>query len=108
MNLKWKVGDTTITKITEITYPEFPDLIPAATPDVVKKVQWLFPHFVTPEGKLSLSIHSLVGDTPSAALIVDTCIGNDGKRATLAATSMLSTFYRKDMREARYQPDRLD
>ena len=28
MNLKWKVGDTTITKITEITYPEFPDLIP--------------------------------------------------------------------------------
>ena len=33
MNLKWKVGDTTITKITEIIYPEF-DLIPAATPAV--------------------------------------------------------------------------
>ena len=52
MNLKWKVGDTTITKITEIIYPEFSDLIPAATPEVVKKVQWLFPHFVTPEGQI--------------------------------------------------------
>jgi hypothetical protein len=66
MNLKWTVGDTTITKITEIAYPNFPDLIPAATPEVVKKVQWLFPHFVTPEGKLSVSIHSLIVDTPGA------------------------------------------
>lgn len=55
MNMKWTVGDTTITKITEVTYPDFPDLIPAATPEVVKKVPWLFPHFVTPEGKLSVS-----------------------------------------------------
>ena len=78
--MKWKVGDTTITKITEIVYPEFSDVIPAATPDVVKKVQWLFPHFVTPEGKLSLSIHSLIVDTPGATLVVDTCIGNDRNR----------------------------
>jgi hypothetical protein len=32
MSLKWNAGDTTITKITEITYPAFSDLIPAATP----------------------------------------------------------------------------
>src|SRR3970040_645124 len=75
--MKWKVGDTTITKITEIIYPEFSDVIPADTPDVVKKVKWLFPHFVTPEGMLSLSIHSLIVDTPTAKLVVDTCIGND-------------------------------
>ncbi|NOT56417.1 MAG: MBL fold metallo-hydrolase, partial [Deltaproteobacteria bacterium] len=53
--MKWKVGDVTITKITEVIYPEFSDVIPAATPDVVKKIKWLFPHFVTPEGMLSLS-----------------------------------------------------
>ena len=41
--LKWKVGDTTITKLEEITYPEFSDVIPAATPEVVKQIQWLFP-----------------------------------------------------------------
>ena len=28
--MKWKVGDATITKVTEIVYPEFSDVIPAA------------------------------------------------------------------------------
>src|SRR5215470_8778413 len=28
--MKWKVGDVTITKITEVVYPDFADVIPAA------------------------------------------------------------------------------
>ena len=108
MNLKWKVGDTTITKITEITYPEFPDLIPAATPEVVKKVPWLFPHFVTPDGKLSVSIHSLVVDTPGAKLVVDTCIGNGRNREPFAIMSNLSTLYLEDMIAAGYPPDSIN
>jgi len=83
-------------------------VIPAATPDVVKKVKWLFPHFVTPEGKLSLSIHSLIVDTPSATLVVDTCIGNDRNRAPLAVMSMLATSYLEDMIAAGYQPESVD
>jgi glyoxylase-like metal-dependent hydrolase (beta-lactamase superfamily II) len=106
--MKWKVGDTTITKIIEIVYPEFSEVIPAATPEVVKKVQWLFPHFVTPEGKLSLSIHSLIVDTPSATVVVDTCIGNDRNRAPLANMSMLATSYLEDMKAAGYQPESVD
>lgn len=106
--MKWKVGDTTITKITEIVYPEFSDVIPAATPEVVKKVQWLFPHFVTPEGKLSLSVHSLIVDTPGAKLVVDTCIGNDRNRDPLAVMSNLSTSYLEDMIAAGYQPESIN
>jgi glyoxylase-like metal-dependent hydrolase (beta-lactamase superfamily II) len=106
--MKWKVGDVTITKITEIVYPEFSDVIPAATPDVVKKVQWLFPHFVTPEGLLSLSIHSLIVDTPSAKLVVDTCIGNDRDRAPMEVMSNLSTSYLEDMTAAGYPPESID
>ena len=34
--MQWKVGDTTITKLEEIVYAEFPEVIPAATPEVVK------------------------------------------------------------------------
>jgi len=108
MNLKWKVGDTTITKITEILYPEFPDLIPAATPEVVKKVQWLFPHFVTPAGKLSVSIHSLVVDTPGAKLVVDTCIGNGRNREPFTIMSNLSTSYLEDMIAAGYPPESIN
>jgi glyoxylase-like metal-dependent hydrolase (beta-lactamase superfamily II) len=106
--MKWKVGDTTITKLEEIVYPEFSDVIPAATPDVVKKVKWLFPHFVTPEGHLSLSIHSLIVDTPGATLIVDTCIGNERDRNPFEVMHMLSTSYMEDMIAAGYHPDGVD
>ena len=106
--MKWKVGDTTITKITEIIYPDFSDVIPTATPEVVKKVQWLSPHFVTPEGKLSLSIHSLIVDTPGAKLVVDTCIGNGRNRDPLAIMSNLSTSYLEDMSAAGYPPESIN
>ena len=106
--MKWKVGDVTITKITEIIYPEFSEVLPTATPDVVKKVQWLFPHFVTPEGKLTLSIHSLIVDTPTAKLVVDTCIGNDRNRDPMAVMSNLSTSYLEDMRAAGYPPESIN
>lgn len=106
--MKWKVGDTTVTKITEIVYPEFSDVIPAATPDVVKKVKWLFPHFVTPEGMLSLSIHSLIVDTPTAKLVVDTCIGNDRNRDPMSIMSNLATSFLDDMIAAGYKPESID
>jgi glyoxylase-like metal-dependent hydrolase (beta-lactamase superfamily II) len=107
MNLKWKVGDATITKIIEIVYPEF-DLIPEATPEVVKKVPWLFPHFVTPEGKLSISIHALVVDTPEAKLVVDTCIGNGRDREPFTIMSNLSTSFLEDLVAAGYPPESIN
>jgi len=106
--MKWKVGDTTITKIEEIVYPEFSDVIPAATPEVVEKVKWLYPHFVTPEGILSLSVHSLIVDTPGATLIVDTCIGNERDRDPFEVMHMLSTSYMEDMIASGYHPDGID
>jgi glyoxylase-like metal-dependent hydrolase (beta-lactamase superfamily II) len=106
--MKWQVGETTITKIEEIVYPEFSDVIPAATPDVVKKVKWLFPDFVTEEGMLKLSIHSLIVETQNAKLIVDTCIGNDRDRNPFEVMHMLSTSYMEDMKAAGYHPDDID
>ncbi|MGR8921148.1 MAG: MBL fold metallo-hydrolase [Gammaproteobacteria bacterium] len=106
--MKWKVGDTTITKIEEITYPEFSDVIPAATPELVKQVKWLYPHFVTEDGMLSLSIHSLVIDTGDARLVVDTCIGNGRDRNPFEAMHDLNTSYMEDLKGAGYQPDSID
>ena len=106
--MKWKVGDTTITKIEEIVYPEFPDVIPAATPDVVKAVEWLHPHFVTDEHMLRLSVHALVIDTPGANLVVDTCIGNGRDRNPFEVMHMLQTPFMDDMKAAGYNPDGID
>ena len=106
--MQWKVGDTTITKLEEIVYPEFPDVIPAATPEVVKNVEWLFPHFVTDEGMLTLSVHSIIVDTGEAKIVVDTCIGNGRDRDPFEVMHMLSTSYLEDMKGAGYEPDAID
>lgn len=106
--MKWQVGDTTITRISEITYPQFNDVIPAATRDVVKGVPWLFPHFVTEDGDLSLSIHALVVSTPGATLVVDTCIGNGRDRDPFEVMHMLNTPFMHDFKAAGYEPEGID
>ncbi|MEC9247539.1 MAG: MBL fold metallo-hydrolase [Pseudomonadota bacterium] len=76
--LKWKIGDTTITQVLEICdgSGSLP-LLPDATPEALKEIEWLEPNFVTKEGYLILNIQMLIIETPSRKMVVDTCIGND-------------------------------
>ena len=106
--MKWKVGDITLSKLEEVFYPEFPDLLIGVTPEMAKQVEWLSPHFISPQGHLSLSVHSLLVDTPTAKLVVDTCIGNGRNRDPFEIMSMLSTSYLEDMRALGYQPEGID
>lgn len=106
--MKWKVGDITITKVIDLVFPEFPDIIPTATPEVVKKVPWLFPHFVTAEGGLTVSVHSLVVETPETKLVVDTCVGNDRNRDPLSMLNNMKTSYLEDLLAAGYDPASID
>ena len=105
--MHWQIGDTKITKIQEIVYDEFPDVIPAATPEVVGKVGWISP-FVTPGNVLTLSIHTLIVDSPGATVVVDTCIGNGRDRDPFDVMSRLATTYLDDMQAAGYDPDGVD
>ena len=79
--LKWQVGDVTITRIVEMeTVGGTRFLLPQATYDAIREIEWLQPHFANEVGKLKMSIHALVVETPTKRIIVDTCIGNDRKR----------------------------
>src|ERR1700733_12768458 len=76
--LKWKIGDVTITKLVELEVTggsRF--LLPQATPEVIKSIAWLQPHFADENGRLRMSIHSFIVETPSRRIVVDTCLGND-------------------------------
>ena len=78
---RWQVGDVRITRIVEMEVvggTRF--ILPQATPEAVSPMQWLVPHFATPEGKLIMSVHALVIETPNRLMLVDTCIGNDKVR----------------------------
>ena len=74
----WRIGDVTITKIVELEMTGGTRFIlPQATREAVLPIEWLAPHFMSDEGRLKMSIHALVIETPGRRMIVDTCLGND-------------------------------
>lgn len=84
--LKWKIGDVTVTRIVEIEGGAFPagggagTMLPDASPENVKTVPWLVPHFADEKGWIKASVHALLVDAPGVRLVVDTCVGNDKAR----------------------------
>ena len=106
--MKWQIGKIKVTRIQEVVFPEFSDVIPAVTQELVKEIKWLFPHFVTADGHLSLSIHSLIVETPTDRLVVDTCIGDGRDRMPMEGMHMLSTNYMRDMQAEGYEPEDMD
>lgn len=76
--MRWKIGEVTVTKVVEFEMTggtRF--LLPQALYDEVRPIAWLQPHFADAEGRLKMSIHALVVETPSRRILVDTCLGND-------------------------------
>lgn len=79
---RWQVGDVTITRIieTEDTSMSAAIMLPEATPAKLAPIGWLQPHFVTAEGKLISSVHSLLVESRGQRIVIDTCLGNDKPR----------------------------
>jgi glyoxylase-like metal-dependent hydrolase (beta-lactamase superfamily II) len=76
--MQWKVGQVKITKVVELeTVGSTRFILPLASNDEIRKLPWLIPHFATEEGRLKMSIHSLVVETPKHRIVVDTGLGND-------------------------------
>jgi glyoxylase-like metal-dependent hydrolase (beta-lactamase superfamily II) len=107
--MSWKVGNVKITKIVELEAvggSRF--LLPQATYDEVKKLPWLAPKFATEDGKLILSIHSLILETPTRRILVDTCIGNDKQGRNIPTWNNLQKPFLEDMTKAGCPPDSID
>jgi glyoxylase-like metal-dependent hydrolase (beta-lactamase superfamily II) len=82
-------------------------ILPQATRDKVREINWLAPHFADKEGNLIMSIHALVVETPTRKMIVDTCIGNDKQRSIANWTNLQLPFL-EDLNKAGYQTDEID
>jgi glyoxylase-like metal-dependent hydrolase (beta-lactamase superfamily II) len=94
--LKWQIGDVTVTRVVEMEIPIPYDgpskFLKEASPDALRAMPWLFPHFVTPEGALKLSFHALLVEAPGLKLVVDTCVGNDKPRRELGMEALHTDF----------------
>ena len=105
----WKIGDVKVTKIVELEMAggtRF--LLPQATREAALQIEWLAPHFMNVEGRLKMSIHALVIETPTRRMIVDTCLGNDKQGREVPSWNNLSGPFLNDLAEAGFARERFD
>ena len=78
----WQVGDVTVTRVVELW--DFQDDIqmtmPEATAEEVVAMQWLHPHYATPDGQQRMNFQGFVVQAPGRVIVVDSCIGAGRQR----------------------------
>jgi glyoxylase-like metal-dependent hydrolase (beta-lactamase superfamily II) len=106
--LSWQVGRVKITRIVEMDLPVPASVIPQATADELRKLAWLYPHFVSGDDTtLKLSIHALLVEAPGLKLVVDTCVGNDRPRE-ITGGQPLATPFLQHLGDAGWSRDAVD
>jgi len=92
--MKWRVGEVTVTKIVELEVTGGSRFIlPQAMPEAISPIGWLQPDFADERGRLRMSIHALVVETPNRRIIVDTCLGNDKENRRIPTWNNLQTAF---------------
>jgi glyoxylase-like metal-dependent hydrolase (beta-lactamase superfamily II) len=105
----WTVGKVRITKIVELeTTGSTRFILPLAGHEEIRKLPWLIPHFATEEGRLKMSIHALVVETPSRRIVVDTGLGNDKEGRNVPAWNHRNSPFLETMTAAGFPPDSID
>jgi len=107
--MHWIVGRVKITKVVELeTVGSTRFILPLATNEEIRKLPWLIPHFATEEGRLKMSIHSLVVETPSRRIVVDTGLGNDKEGRLVPTWNNRKGPFLETMTAAGFPPDSID
>lgn len=105
---KWQIGDVKITRIVELEVTGGTRFIlPDATREAAREIDWLAPHFMDAEGRLIMSIHALILDVGGRRIMVDTCLGNDKERA-IPGWHMRTGPFLDDIAAAGYPRDSID
>jgi glyoxylase-like metal-dependent hydrolase (beta-lactamase superfamily II) len=107
--MNWNVGKVKITKIVELeTTGSTRFILPLASNEEIRKLPWLIPHFASEEGRLKMSIHSLVVETPTRRIVVDTGLGNDKQGRNVPTWNNRKEPFLETMTAAGFAPDSID
>jgi len=107
--MQWRIGAVTVTKIVELEVTggsRF--LLPQATYEEILPIEWLQPDFADERGRLKMSIHALVVETPGRRIIVDTCLGNDKENRRIPTWNQTQTSFLADLAAAGYARETID
>src|SRR5438094_8550985 len=106
---KWRIGRVTVTKIVELEVTGGSRFIlPQATYDEILPIGWLQPHFADERGRLKMSIHALIVETPERRIVVDTCLGNDKQGRRIPTWNHLQGPFLADLAAAGYRRESID
>jgi glyoxylase-like metal-dependent hydrolase (beta-lactamase superfamily II) len=107
--MKWQIGDVMVTKVVELeTTGGSRFILPQATPEVVRPISWLIPHFADENGRLKMSIHALILEAAGHRIIVDTCLGNDKKDRRVPTWNERQGRFLEDLTEAGFACETID
>jgi glyoxylase-like metal-dependent hydrolase (beta-lactamase superfamily II) len=107
--MKWRIGAVTVTKVVELEATGGSRFIlPQASREAILPIDWLRPHFADDEGRLKMSIHALVVETPNRRIVVDTCLGNDKENRRIPTWNNLRTNFLADLAAAGYPRETID
>ncbi len=107
--MRWRVGAVWVTKIVEVEVTGGSRFIlPQATYEAVLPIGWLQPDFADERGRLKMSIHALVVETPERRIVVDTCLGNDKENRRIPTWNGLQTSFLADLAAAGYARETVD
>src|SRR5215813_6320919 len=107
--MQWKVGKVKITKVVELeTIGSTRFILPLASKEEIQKLKWLIPHFATEEGRLKMSIHSLVVETGKHRIVVDTGLGNDKQGRGIPTWNNRNGPFLETLSAAGFPPESID
>ncbi len=106
---RWRIGRVTVSKIVELEVTGGSRFIlPQATYEEILPIGWLQPHFADERGRLKMSIHALVVETPDRRVVVDTCLGNDKQNRRIPTWNNLQGPFLADLAAAGYPRESID
>ena len=107
--MQWKVGNVKITKVVELeTIGHTRFILPLAGREEIRALPWLVPHFATDEGRLKMSIHALVVETPTRRIVVDTGLGSDKQDRTIPPWNNRLGLFFDDLTKAGFPPESIN
>jgi glyoxylase-like metal-dependent hydrolase (beta-lactamase superfamily II) len=107
--MHWSIGKVKITKVVELeTIGSTRFILPLASKEEIQKLPWLIPHFATEEGRLKMSIHSLVVETQKRRIVVDTGLGNDKQGRGVPTWNNRNGPFLDTLTDAGFPPDSID
>ena len=107
--MQWRIGKVTVTKIVELEVTGGSRFIlPQATYEEILPIRWMQPHFADERGRLKMSIHALVVETPDRRIVVDTCLGNDKQGRRIPTWNNLQGPFLADLATAGYPRESID